>query len=60
MDSLKIAYITLTKKNLKIFGIGKSKSLADYVTTEKDVQRGNNRMPLNVARLYEEDLMSEE
>jgi len=48
------------KKNLRIFGIGKSRSLADYVTTEKDVQRGNNRMPLNVARLYEEDIINEE
>ena len=37
MDTAKIAYIALTKKNLKIFGIGKSRSLADYVTTEKDV-----------------------
>ena len=45
---------------MKIFGIGKSRNLSDYVTTEKDVQRGNNRMPLNVARLYEEDIMSEE
>jgi len=37
MDTTKTAYIALKKKNLKIFGIGKSKSLADYVTTEKDV-----------------------
>ena len=53
-------YLNLKRKNLKVFGIGRSKNLSDYVTTEKDVQRGNNRMPLNVARLYEEDIMSEE
>jgi hypothetical protein len=47
----------LLQKNLKIFGIGKSKSLADYVTNEKDVQRGNNRMPMNLARQPGEDLM---
>jgi hypothetical protein len=36
------------------------KSLIDFVTTEKDLQKGNNRLPLNLARLYEEDLMSED
>lgn len=30
------------------------------MTTEKDVQKGNNRLPLNLARLYEEDLMSDD
>ena len=45
---------------MKIFGIGKSKTLSDFVTTEKDVQKGNNRLPLNLARLYEEDIMTDE
>ena len=48
--------MALNNQTLKIFGIGRSKTLVDYVTTEKDVQRGNNRMPLNVARLYEEEI----
>ena len=56
---MKVAYINLLQKNLKIFGIGKSKNLADYVTTEKDVQRGNNRMPMNLARQTNEDLMKD-
>lgn len=47
------------KKNLKIFGISKVKTLSDFVTTEKDVQKGNNRVPLNLARMHEEDLMPE-
>ena len=57
---VKLAYISLKKNNLKIFGIGRSKTLSDFVTTEKDVQKGNTRMPLNLARIYEEDIMSDE
>ena len=30
------------------------------MTTEKDVQKGLNRLPLNLARLIEEDIMSDE
>ena len=30
------------------------------MTTEKDVQKGNTRIPLALARLYEEDIMSDE
>jgi len=48
------------RNNLRIFGISKQKNLSDFVTTEKDVQKGNNRLPLNLARLYEEDIMSDE
>lgn len=43
-----------------MFGISKSKTLSDFVTTEKDAQKGNNRLPLNLARIYEEDIMTEE
>ena len=59
-QAVKLAYITLRRTNLKIFGIGKSRTLADFVTTAKDVQKGNTRMPLSLARLYEEDIMSDE
>ena len=55
-----MAYITIKKDNLKIFGISKSKTLQDFVTTEKDVQKGLNRLPLNLARLIEEDILSDE
>jgi hypothetical protein len=57
---LKLAYVTLKRNNLKIFGIGKSKNLSDFVTTEKDVQKGNTRIPLALARLYDEDIMSDD
>ena len=52
--------MTLKRNNLKIFGIGKSRNLSDFVTTEKDVQKGNTRIPLALARLYDEDIMSDE
>ena len=60
INAMKIAYITIKKDNLKIFGISRSKTLQDFVTTEKDVQKGLNRLPLNLARLIEEDIMSDE
>jgi hypothetical protein len=57
---LKLSYITLKRNNLRIYGISKSRTLVDFVTTESDVKKGNNRLPFNLARLYEEDLMSDE
>ena len=58
--SIKLAYIAVARNNLGIFGIRKVKNLSDFVTTERDVQKGNNRLPLNLARVYEEDLMSDD
>ena len=46
--------------NLSVFGISKSKNLSDFVTTEADVKKGKNRLPLKLARIYEEDLMSDD
>ena len=60
IENLKLSYITLKRNNLRIFGISKSKTLSEFVTTEQDVKKGNNRLPLNLARLYEEDLMTDE
>lgn len=48
------------RNNLRLYGISKSKNLSDFVTTESDVKKGNNRLPLNLARIYDEDLMSDE
>lgn len=59
INCLKVAYITIKRDNLKIFGISRSKTLQDFVTTEKDVQKGLNRLPLNLARLIEEDILSD-
>lgn len=55
-QSLKILYLTLAKQNLPIFGIANSKQLADFSTSEKDISRGISRMPLLLARIYEEDI----
>ena len=60
MSTVKLAYMTLTKKNLKIFGISKARSLQDFVTTESDVKKGNTRMPFSMARLKDHDLIKED
>ena len=55
-DVIKMAYLSVMTENLPIFGISKARALADYTTTEKDVSRGISRMPLVLARIYEEDI----
>ena len=55
-----MAYISLKKNNLKIYGIGRFKTLSEFCTSERDVKKGQNRRPLALARLHEEDLMSDE
>jgi len=55
-EVLKVSYITNCKDNLPIFGIAKAKQLNDFATTEKDLARGISRMPLALARIYEEDI----
>lgn len=54
-QALKMAYMSILRENLPIFGIAKSKQLADFCTSQKDVSRGISRMPLILARIYEED-----
>jgi len=60
INTLKLSYITTKRNNLRIFGISKSKTLQDFVTTEGDVKKGTNRLPFNLARIYEEDIMNDE
>jgi hypothetical protein len=48
----------MVKLNLPIFGI-KSKDMKEYTTTEKDVVKGISRIPLNLARIYEEDIIKD-
>ena len=54
-----MAYLSLKQENLPIFGISKTRALTDFATTEKDVARGISRMPLILARIYEEDIKFE-
>lgn len=51
-----MAFLSLNQENLPIFGIAKNRALSDFCTTEKDVARGISRMPLVLARIYEEDI----
>lgn len=53
---IKMAFLSLNQENLPIFGIAKNRVLSDFCTTEKDVARGISRMPLVLARIYEEDI----
>lgn len=53
---MQMAYMSVARENLPIFGIAKAKALADFCTTENDVSRGISRMPLELARIYEEDI----
>lgn len=54
---LKQQYAKVKNENLKIFGISKVKTLQDFVTRDQDVKKGNNRLPLNLARLHDEDVI---
>ena len=54
-----MAYLSQMQENLPIFGISKTRALTDFATTEKDVARGISRMPLILARIYEEDIKFE-
>ena len=45
---MKMAYTSLTKKNLPIYGI-RHKTLREFQTTEKDLDKGISRIPLNIA-----------
>lgn len=55
---IKVGYVTKRKQNLPIYGI-KSKDLREVTTTEKDMGKGVSRIPLQLARIYEEDVIEE-
>ena len=54
-----MAFTSKCKTNLPIYGI-KNKELKEFATTEKDLDKGISRIPLVLARIYEEDLLREE
>lgn len=58
--ALKMAYMSQAKENLAIYGIPKVKDLSDFCTSQKDVARGISRIPLVLARIYEEDIKFEQ
>eukprot|EP00347_Sterkiella_histriomuscorum_P024519 403330825 len=56
---VKMAYTSKSKTNLPIYGI-KNKDLREFATTEKDIDKGISRQPLQLARIYEEDVVEED
>lgn len=54
-----MAYTSHLKRNLPIYGL-KNKDLREFTTTEKDRDKGISRIPLSLARLYEEDVIKDE
>ena len=55
LNIMKVCYASVCKRNLPVYGI-KNKTLREFQTTEKDVDKGISRMPLRIARIYEEDV----
>ena len=54
-----MAFLSQVKENLPIYGIAKNKQLTDFCTSERDSAHGISRMPLELARIYEEDVKIE-
>lgn len=59
MNVIKMAYTSKLKQNLPIYAI-KNKELREFTTTEKDRDKGISRIPLSLARIYEEDILEDE
>jgi hypothetical protein len=57
-NAIKMAYTSKVKSNLPIFGI-KNKELREFSTTEKDLEKGISRIPLQLARIHEEDILED-
>jgi hypothetical protein len=55
-----MAYINHRQQNLSIYGMSKAKDLKEYCTTEKDVSRSISRIPMLLARIYDEDIKIDE
>lgn len=51
-----MSFASKTKQNLPIYGI-KNKDLREFTTTEKDLEKGISRIPLQLARIFEEDVI---
>jgi len=56
INALKLAFISLTKTDLPIYGI-QSKDLREYTTLEKDKEKGKSRIPDKSLLIDEENVM---
>jgi hypothetical protein len=53
-----MAFTSKCKANLPIYGI-KHKDLKEFQTTQRDVKKGISRVPMKIARIYEEDILDQ-
>lgn len=54
-----MAYTALTNANLKIYGVS-TRSLKDFLSSERDVLRGVTRIPTSDYRMWKENMVEEE
>jgi len=57
MNTIKIFYMALVKDNIPIYGV-RQKNLSEYTTKEKDAERGIHKIPLELSRLTDQDLVT--
>lgn len=57
IDVVKMVFNSLKSENLPIYGV-KSSGLQEFTTSQKDMKKGISRIPLEMARLKEEDIYS--
>jgi hypothetical protein len=53
-----MAYTSSLKQNLPVYGL-KNKELREFTTTAQDKDKGISRIPLPLARIYEEDILDD-
>ncbi len=69
MNTVKIFYMVLAKENIPIYGVvsyyhhlkfsnQRQKTLGEYTTKEKDAEKGIHKIPLEMSRITEEDLVN--
>ena len=69
MNTVKIFYMALAKENIPIYGVvsyqdliflqkQRQKTLGEYTTKEKDAEKGIHKIPLEMSRLTDEDLVN--
>jgi len=56
LDVIKRVYYSINNANLPIYGV-KPKSLVEFTTSIKDMKKGISRIPLEMARLKNEDIL---
>lgn len=58
VNAIKTNYFNKYSTNLTVYGI-KNKDLREFATTEKDVEKGITRIPLDLAKMQEDGILIE-